>query len=68
MKKFFWTAAMAIMGLADVALGVFALGEAGRWLTEDIGTTTERVKKFIHDKTADKAVVVEEKDEETDGE
>ena len=68
MKKFFLTATLAILGLADVALGVFALGEAGRWLTEDLGTTKEKVKKFIHDKTADKAVVVEEKDEETDGE
>ena len=50
-KKLFWTGLMAVCGIADIALGVFALNEAGSWIVEDVGHLKEKAKHYIHEKT-----------------
>ena len=51
LKKAFFTGLMAICGLADVALGVFALNQAGTWIMEDTAELKAKAKAFIHEKT-----------------
>lgn len=54
LKKFLLMSAMALEGSFALALGVFALNLAGSWGMEFYDEAEGKIKKFIHEKTAEK--------------
>ena len=62
-KKLFYTAVMAVDGLVGMAIGVFALNTAGKWMMEMVDDGMHKTKKFIHEHTSEKT---EEANEETE--